>query len=184
MQKGSFGTILVILLVPPSILKSNKNDIIWPRYPALERRWNLGTVFKNLHLKRKMKTVHVNNWLPLFVWSCCLWLTDHPPPVGAWGPSHSTLLFLTFLLCSELFFPGRGGQAGTRALGKEVVEKIWNNEPFWLWIQQFSIGAVGGVILGAPFWRLLCRNPSVPLVANISGTNIVICSWGNLLFRA
>lgn len=35
-----------------------------------------------------------------------------------------TLSALTlFLPCSQLSFPGRRGQAGTRALGKEVVEK-------------------------------------------------------------
>lgn len=35
------------------------------------------------------------------------------------------------------------------SLGKVEVGE-WNNESFLLWIQQFSSGAVGGVILGAP----------------------------------
>jgi hypothetical protein len=35
-------------------------------------------------------------------------------------------------------------------LGRRWWGEIWNNEPSCLWIQQFNIGAVGGVILGAP----------------------------------
>lgn len=62
-----------------------------------------------------------------------------PPP---WAP------LLPFCSLPQAL-PGRTGQAGTRALRKKAGGK-WNNEPFLLRIQQFSLGAVGGVILGAP----------------------------------
>lgn len=106
-----------------------------------------------------------------FISYLCIFRDSHPQPFS--------LSFFT--LCSALAYRG---QTGTCSVGRRCGIKICNNGLLWLWLQQFGFGTVGGVILRAPVWRLLCRNPSVQLVANISGTNIVICSWGNLLFQS
>lgn len=183
------GTIVVIIAlstISPSILASfNKNGFLFDQgtHPLREDKMWINLYYYLLIWRGRLK-LYVNNGLThWFLCSCLLWITAHSLPVNAWGTSHSGLLSLSFSSLFWAYLRQRRSGRYTCCFGGSGG-KIWNNEPFWLWIKQCSVGGVGGVILRAPVRRVLCRNPSVLLGANISGTNIVICSWGNLLFQS